>query len=46
MKRGTFGSKALAGKINQQTLDVVTVSGYTNGEALKGLVEMLIGFLR
>ena len=34
---GLFGSKALAGKINQQTLDVVTVSGYTNGEGVERL---------
>ena len=34
---GLFGSKALAGKINQQTLDVVTVSGYTNAEGVERL---------
>ena len=34
---GLFGSKALAGKINQQTLDVVTISGYTNAEGLERL---------
>ena len=34
---GLFGSKALAGKINQQTIDVVTVSGYTNGEGVERL---------
>ena len=34
---GLFGSKALAGKINKQTLDVVTVSGYTNGEGVERL---------
>nr|AOE09343.1 amidase family protein, peptidase M28 family [uncultured bacterium] len=34
---GLFGSKALAGKINQQTLDVMTISGYTNGEGVERL---------
>ena len=34
---GLFGSKALAGKINQQTLDVVTISGYTNAEGIERL---------
>ena len=34
---GLFGSKALAGKINQQTLDVVTISGYTNAEGVERL---------
>ena len=34
---GLFGSKALAGKINQQTLDVVTGSGYTNAEGVERL---------
>ena len=34
---GLFGSKALAGKINQQTLDVVTVSGYSNAEGVERL---------
>ena len=34
---GLFGSKALAGKINQQTLDVLTISGYTNAEGVERL---------
>ena len=34
---GLFGSKALAGKINQQTLDVMTISGYTNAEGVERL---------
>ena len=34
---GLFGSKALAGKINQQTLDVVTISGYANAEGVERL---------
>jgi len=34
---GLFGSKALAGKINQQTLDVETISGYTNAEGVERL---------
>jgi len=29
-----FGSRALAGKIKKETLDVVTASGYTNGEGV------------
>ena len=34
---GLFGSKAIAGKINQQTLDVLTISGYTNAEGVERL---------
>ena len=34
---GLFGSKALAGKINQETLDVLTISGYTNAEGVERL---------
>ena len=29
-----FGSRALAGKIDEATLDVQTASGYTNGEGI------------
>lgn len=32
-----FGSRALAGKIDQATLDVQTASGYTNGEGIARL---------
>ena len=31
---GVFGSRALAGKINNETLEVLTVSGYTNREGV------------
>jgi len=34
---GLFGSKALVGKINQQTLDVLNSSGYTNAEGVARL---------
>ena len=34
---GVFGSRALAGKINNETLEVVTVSGYTNREGVNRL---------
>ena len=34
---GLFGSKAIAGKSNQQTLDVLTISGYTNAEGVERL---------
>ena len=34
---GLFGSKALVGRINQQTLDVVNISGYTNAEGINRL---------
>lgn len=32
-----FGSRAMAGKIDQTTLEVQTVSGYTNGEGISRL---------
>ena len=31
---GVFGSRALAGKIDENTLEVVTASGFTNGEGV------------
>jgi len=31
---GVFGSRALAGKINNETLEILTVSGYTNREGV------------
>ena len=31
---GVFGSRALAGVIEEETLDVMTASGYTNGEGI------------
>ena len=31
---GVFGSRALAGKINNETLEVVTASGYSNSEGV------------